>query len=292
MAWLIFGVICTALAVACAIWGTNQAFVEVPQDDRTYNDRPPRLMQLFWPFILLLSFRLGPLLSVSYRSRVQTQIRYAGLEFALSPEQFFAGKVLCGLGSSLLLYLLLLPKGGPSFVWLLVIFAFGFVYPDLWLKDMRESRQRKILKALPFVLDVITLCVESGLNLMGALENAVSRLPNNPLSIELRRAMRDIRAGRNRNEALRAFADRIQMPAVSSLVSAIITAEKQGANLGTIMRAQAEQRRNERFLRAEKLAMEAPVKMLFPLIAFIFPCTFLAIGFPIAMKFLEQGAFK
>jgi tight adherence protein C len=72
-------------------------------------------------------------------------------------------------------------------------------------------------------------------------------------------------------------------------VSALITAEKQGSALGPILRAQSEQRRTERFLRAEKLAMEAPVKMLFPLLAFIFPCTFAVIGFPLAMKFLESG---
>ncbi len=292
MLWLIVGLVCTAAAVLFIFVGTNKAFEEIPEEDRTYLDEPPRLLKLIWPMVLLLSFRVGPLLSISYRSRVQTQLRYAGMEFIMGPEQFFAIKVLSALFSSGVLFLILLPKGGPGIGWTLAIALFGFVYPDLWLKDLREARQRKILKALPFMLDIITLCVESGLNLTGALDNAASRLPDNPLSHELQRALRDIRAGRNRSEALRTFSERLQMPAVSSLVSALVTAEKQGVSLGPIMRAQAEQRRSERFLRAEKLAMEAPVKMLFPLIAFIFPCTFLVIGFPIAMKFLEQGAFK
>ena len=74
---------------------------------------------------------------------------------------------------------------------------------------------------------------------------------------------------------------RIEQPSVQNLVSAIIQAESMGMNLGPILRGQAEQRRVERFLRAEKLAMEAPVKMLFPLVAFIFPCTFIVIGFPL-----------
>jgi tight adherence protein C len=68
-----------------------------------------------------------------------------------------------------------------------------------------------------------------------------------------------------------------------------VQAEQMGMSLGPILRAQAEQRRNERFARAEKLAMEAPVKLLFPLIAFIFPCTFVVLGFPIAMKFIHAG---
>ena len=70
---------------------------------------------------------------------------------------------------------------------------------------------------------------------------------------------------------------------------AVIQAERMGMNLGPVLRAQADQRRSERFLRAEKLAMEAPVKMLFPLIAFIFPCTFLVLFFPIVMKFMNSG---
>jgi tight adherence protein C len=145
------------------------------------------------------------------------------------------------------------------------------------------------LKALPLYLDIVTLCVEAGLNLTSALTQAVQKGPANPFKAELNRVLRDIRTGRPRADAFRGLAERLQMPAVSSVVSAMITADRQGSALGPILRAQSEQRRNERFQRAEKLAMEAPVKMLFPLIAFIFPCTFAVIGFPIAMKFLQEG---
>jgi tight adherence protein C len=76
---------------------------------------------------------------------------------------------------------------------------------------------------------------------------------------------------------------------VANFTTAVIQAESMGMNLGPVLRAQADQRRSERFLRAEKLAMEAPVKMLFPLIAFTFPCTFIVLFFPIAMKFIHAG---
>jgi tight adherence protein C len=69
----------------------------------------------------------------------------------------------------------------------------------------------------------------------------------------------------------------------------VIQAEIMGMNMGPILRTQADQRRVERFLRAEKLAMQAPVKMLLPLVAFIFPCTFIVLFFPIAMKFMHSG---
>lgn len=146
-----------------------------------------------------------------------------------------------------------------------------------------------MLKTLPFFLDIITLCVEAGLNLTGALAHAVAKGPAGPLRDEFSRILRDVRAGKSRADALRTFADRMNEPAISNLVSSLIQAETIGMSLGPLLRAQAEQRRAERFARAEKQAMEAPVKMLFPLIAFIFPCTFLVLAFPIVMKFMRMG---
>ena len=292
MMLLIVSLVCIALCVMLVVFGVRQAFVEVPDEDRSFLDRPPPAFKLAWPLVQLVGFRLGPLLSVSYRHRTQLALRHGGLDYALSPEQFFAGKLLGALLACGLLTLVLLPRGGPSLLWLSVVGALGFFFPDLWLRDVRLVRQRQILKALPFYLDVITLCVESGLNLTAALGQAVAKAPENPLKGELNRVMRDIRTGRPRIESFRAMSERLQMSAISNLVSALVTADRQGAALGPILRAQAEQRRSERFLRAEKLAMEAPVKMLFPLIAFIFPCTFAVIAFPIAVKFLEQGFFR
>jgi len=288
----IVALVATALAAALAVIAIRKAFVEVPAEDRQFLDPPPGMLRVIWPVIQLASFRLGPLLSVAYRQKTQLLLRYAGLDYALSPEQFFATKIIGGAGCAAVLQILLAPRGGASLLWLAVLFVCGYIYPDLWLRDQRDSRQRRILKALPLYLDIVTLCVEAGLNLTSALTQAVQKGPANPLKQELERVLRDVRTGRPRADAFRSLAERLQMPAVSSVVSALITAERQGSALGPILRAQSEQRRNERFQRAEKLAMEAPVKMLFPLIAFIFPCTFAVIGFPIAVKFLQEGIFQ
>lgn len=139
---------------------------------------------------------------------------------------------------------------------------------------------------------VLTLGLESGLNLTSALHQAIDKGPGGPLKVEFTKVMRDLRAGRTRADALRAMGERLAMPQVTSLVSALLTAEKQGASLGAVLRAQAEQRRSERFMRAEKLAMEAPVKMLLPLILFIFPCTFLILFFPVLSRVMEEGWLK
>src|SRR5690606_36424132 len=115
------------------------------------------------------------------------------------------------------------------------------------------------------------------------------RGPPGALRDEFAQLLGDLRAGRPRDEALRALALRAQLPAISNLVAALGVAHKQGASLGPILRAQAEQRRTERFLRAEKLAMEAPVKMLLPLVLFIFPGTFAVLLFPVVSRLLAEG---
>lgn len=284
--------VCSAVAAVLLMLGVRRVFTEVPVEDREFLDDPPPAFKAVWPLILLIGFRVGQWLSVSYRHKKQLLLRYAGYDYALSPEQFFAGKIVAAAAAALVLTIVLSPRGLPSPLWITLTALLGFVFPDLWLREQRDLRQRQVLKALPLYLDIITLCVEAGLNLTSALTQAVQKGPSNPFKNELHRVLRDVRTGRARADALRAMSDRLQMASVSSVVSALITAERQGSSLGPTLRAQSEQRRTERFQRAEKLAMEAPVKMLFPLLAFIFPCTFAVIGFPIAVKFLAEGFFR
>ena len=156
---------------------------------------------------------------------------------------------------------------------------------------MRNARRKLILKALPVYLDFIMLCVESGLNFTGAITQTIEKGPAGPLRHELYLVIRDIRSGLARADALRRMDARVQMDEVTSLVSAVIQAEKMGSSLGSTLRIQSEQRRMERFQRAEKQAMEAPVKLMGPLVMFIFPLTFLVLAFPIVMMFLKSGAF-
>lgn len=116
---------------------------------------------------------------------------------------------------------------------------------------------------MPFFLDMITLSIESGLNLNGAIKQAVQKGPPGPVRSEFEKVLRDIKTGVSRAEAMRKMGQRIDDQSIKSLTSSIIQAEKMGMNLGPILRNQAEQRRIERFQKAEKMAMEAPVKLLF-----------------------------
>ena len=136
--------------------------------------------------------------------------------------------------------------------------------------------------------DAVTMAVEAGLSLPGALQQATQNGPDGLLKKEIQRVNRDIKAGAGRIEALEALAERLNLREVTGVVAALAQADRSGGSVGETLRIQADQQRVERFQRAEKLAMEAPVKLIFPLVAFIFPTTFLVLAFPILMKLLHD----
>lgn len=288
------------LAVALVTWLLGRILAEVPDEDRAYKDAPPLGFRLLWWPIHWCSHFVGPLVPGKMYNRLFAALRKAGLDYAINPAQFVAARLV---GSVLMVGIFWWAVGsfdtakehGHGFATTVYLQAaavgmlLGWIYPAIWLRDRLALRKRELLKMLPFYLDLVTLCVEAGLNMQGAMQQAVAKGPKGVLRDEFQRVLRDVRAGRSRAESLRLMAERLNEISVTGFTTAVIQAERMGMNLGPVLRAQADQRRTERFLRAEKLAMEAPVKMLFPLIAFIFPCTFIVLFFPIVMKFMQSG---
>lgn len=282
---LIIVLIVIGAAFSLGGYAVYRIVIEVPQEDRTYLDRPPTGFRLIWWPVQLISYNLGPLLPLSFRQKLQVRLRKGGVDYILSPEQFIAGQIISGLVSGAIAAMFL-NVGESTGLWL-AITGLGIAYPSIWLNERIKSRRHSMLKELPFYIDVITLAVEAGLNLTGAINQAILKGQPTPLHMEFTRLMRETRAGKTRVEALRNMADRISLPQIGSLVSTLIQAETMGVSLGPVLRSQADQRRIERFQRAEKLAMEAPVKMLGPLVLFIFPNTFIILAFPIVVKFMS-----
>ncbi len=164
-----------------------------------------------------------------------------------------------------------------------------FAFPGIWLRDMLRARHRSLERSLPFVLDLLTLSVEAGLDFMTAIQRIIDRRKLDPLSEELIRTFREVQLGKTRREALRSMAARVNQPDVNSVVNALVQADELGVSIGAILRIQSDQMRSRRFQRAEKLANEAPVKMLFPLVAFIFPAVFIVLLGPVILEFIRQG---
>ncbi|AKU90636.1 type II secretion system F family protein [Vulgatibacter incomptus] len=167
--------------------------------------------------------------------------------------------------------------------------ALGAGYPRLWLREQIQRREKAITRALPFGLDLLTLSVEAGLDFSGALGRVVEKGKHGPLRDELAIVLKQLRMGRTREDALKQLAERVRLPAVASFVTTVIQADRMGTSLGKVMRIQATQLRQDRSQRAEKLAGEAPVKMLFPLIACIFPTVFLVLFGPIVFAMAFGG---
>ncbi len=284
----VFIAITFGVALALLVVSATRIAAAVEREDRSWLDRPPVALRALWPAVRLIVHYLGASLPPSWRVRTHARLRRAGQDYCLSPEQFFAGKLLSALiAGALALFVTAGIGRGLGFV--PIVTALFWFYPDLWLKEATARRHKQIFRALPFYLDVVTLSVEAGTNLTGALTQAATKSPPSALRNEVNRVLRDIRAGKPRAEALRTLAERVDMPAINLLVASLVQAETMGATLGPILRAQADQRRTERFQRAEKLAMEAPVKLLAPLIMFIFPNFFLVLVFMLVSKAVTEG---
>ena len=292
-------------AVLCALW-LRQVVLHAPVRDVRWRDKPPLLWRASGPLVRGMAASIEPLMPARVTRQSTALLRQAGLDAALTPGELIAGQMIAAIALAVSVWLVIpdVPLGAdPSGSgntsenpWLtpaaLLAASLGAFWPLAWIREHRAKRLRDISRSLPFYLDIVTLSVESGTNLSGALSHAVAKGPAGPLQAELERVLSDVRAGRTRSEALRALAERIDLPAIASWVAALVSAERQGSSLGPILRAQAEQRRQERFQLAEKLAMRAPVKMLFPLLVFIFPCTFVLLLFPVAVRLLEEGLLR
>jgi len=285
--------LCVAASVGLVFWSIYGFMKEVPQEDRHFQDPLPLGIRLIWPLVNLATHIIGPRLAPTQLEPAHRKLQAAGQDFVLSPEQLYGLRAVAIVLVALFpcLILLMLDKRGFTLYLTCILMGgmIGYFYPDLWLTERRKKRQRLVIKDLPVFLDFIVMTVEAGMNLTGGIEQATHKGPSGPLAQEFARLLRDLRSGLPRSEALRRMSDRMDMSQISSLTGTLIQADRVGASLGPTLRAQASQRREERFLRAEKLALEAPVKMMLPLVMFFFPLVFLVLGYFIFLRMKQEG---
>lgn len=225
----------------------------------------------------------GPLVPIGVRETVQEVLKHAGYEELLTPPQFMMVSITFALSAAAVSLALGLPVSLSS-----IVMMCGGWLPVAWLRAAITRRRDEVIRELPLYVDMLTLALEAGGSLSVALKVATERSPDSVLRRGFLRVQGDLRAGRSRAEALQALGERLDIPAITPLIAALVQADASGGSLAAVLRAQSEQRLNERFARAEKRAMEAPVKMLGPLVLCIFPCTFLILAFPIVMRFFAE----
>jgi tight adherence protein C len=170
--------------------------------------------------------------------------------------------------------------------WTLIvgIGLFGFFYPSLRLNAVVQNRMRRIFRDLPYTIDLLTLSTEAGQDFSSAMATVVEKGAPGPLIDEFRIANQEVTLGKSRAEALRALADRVDLQEMTSFILALLQAEQLGTGVGTVLRVMAEQTRVKRWQLAEETAGKVPVKLMAPLIACVFPASFIVLFVPLVLQ--------
>lgn len=243
--------------------------------------RLPIILAVAVPFTPNTMFIVRSSLFAMQRDRTMEKLVMAGYEDSINAERFLGARIVLALYGLIFLSLFSYMGQAPiGIVMTLLLLA----YPNLWLNSTIKRRHLEIQKALPTVLDLLTLSVEAGKDFLTGLRDIIGRRRRDALTEELDRAVREIQLGKQRRIALKEMAQRVRQPDLTAVVNAIVQADELGVSIGQLLRIQGDQFRSKRFQRAEKLANEAPVKILFPVVIFIFPAVILLLMTPILMQ--------
>lgn len=184
----------------------------------------------------------------------------------------------------------LLKNSGKSHMQILVMIIaaciLGWLLPDVLINSKGRQRKEQVSKELPEVLDLLTVCIEAGLGFDGAIKKVVDK-SKGVLPEELFIVLEEIRMGKPRRDALRDMADRLAVDDLSNFVGSVIMAEQLGISIGKVLRLQSKEVRLKRRQSIEELAMKAPVKMLIPMVFFIFPAIFVVLLGPAVIQIMR-----
>jgi tight adherence protein C len=223
----------------------------------------------------------------SWRKKNKRLIISAGLEDELDVEDLLAWKIFLGFIVPSFLFIYLTVTGANTPLWLFGgMLLVGFAYPSVYVSGNRKRRHEEIRLQLPFVIDLLTLSTEAGLDFIGALQKVVEKTRPGPLVNEIERMLQEIQLGTTRADAMRDMAWRVDLSEIASLVAVLVTADQMGSPLGAVLRVQSDLLRVARFTNAEKKGAAASQKLLFPLIFFIMPAVFIMIFGPVILGFL------
>ena len=222
-------------------------------------------------------------------SVVRQRLIRAGYRSESAVNLFYGAKVIV----PLILCALALTTGignySPFFVYL-VCMGLGFLLPDFWLGNRISARQASIRRGLPDVLDLLVICIEAGLSLDQSVGRTAEELNRAQPAIcdELMIVVLEQRAGCPRSDAWRHFADRTNVDSVRNLVSVLVQSEKFGTSIAKTLRVHSDTLRTQRRQKIEEQAAKTTVKLVFPLVLFIFPSLFLVTPGPAAITVMES----
>ena len=255
--------------------------LELAEKHENLPQRLPLFVRLLLPFISVTRPAASGNAFAVWRDMAAPKLWMAGLGDAFTPVDYIALRLVFLIVSLLLIVLGM--AAGQILICLALALLFA-VCPGVWISSTIRKRQLSIMKALPNVLDLLMLSVESGRDIVSALRDILARRKVDPLGEELLRTFQEIQLGRKRTDALRALTLRVRQADLTAAINAIIQAEELGVSIAQILHIQSDMQRNKRFMLAEKLANEASVKIIIPIILLILPAVFLVLVGPLALR--------
>lgn len=261
-------------------------FARLQLDARLKTSRTPEARKiplasvLSWMDGWLAQWTQGPILK-KYHDQIDDLIRRSR-RTELKASQVISYQCLASVGGMSFFYFL-----SDSVILGFLAFSLGASYPYLWLREKALARERKVLVELPNTLEVLSLCSEAGLSLEQAMEQYIRNAGPGPMSAEIGDILEQTRAGSSRKKAMESVAKRLSLTDFSLFASSVVHAEKFGTGIAVTLRQLARTLRDKQSQRAEKAVQEMPVKLLFPLVLFIMPVTFLIIFGPILLQFMK-----
>lgn len=244
--------------------------------------RPQPVVEFFFRWLPVLAGWQARWVAPAWERELKKKLVYYPRWAQRSGAEWLAAKELSALAGLLLGWLL-----GAGWLVALGMAAAGLYLPDLWLRERDQLRRRRTLQELPSALDLLASCMEAGLSFEQAVGVFMERGQRGYLAAEFRELLRAVQMGQARRDALAAMAQRVDDPVFGTFVTALIQAERLGVSVAATLKSQAAQLRVKRSQEIEKQALEAPVKLLFPLILFIFPVVFLVLFGPIVIHLLQ-----
>ncbi len=218
---------------------------------------------------------------------IRKQLRYAGIfmeasDFQLIKKAFLIGAIFL----TTIILIIIKPDMLIAVLILTIGILIGVMGPTLYLRSRVSSHQTGIKKQLPDAMDLLCVCIEAGLGFDAALLKVSQKL-NGPFIDELLIVYREIQMGRTRREALQNLCDATNLDELKTFASALVQAEQLGIPINNVMRAQSEQLRVERSQQAKEKGMKASIKMLLPMLLFVFPVVFIILMGPTVLNIIE-----
>mgnify|MGYP003320717445 CR=1 FL=1 len=226
--------------------------------------------------------------------KVQKDLARASIP--IMAKQVFAAQLFWGISGVIagVIVSIFLPSGTSVILPFTISIFFGLagvIYPLMHVQKLAEKRTGRILKALPFVIDLLSSSMNAGLDFTAAVRYLLSiGDTKNPLIREFRVLLQSIELGRSRSDALRDMDLRIGVPEFSRFASAVVYGMDTGSSIVNIIRIQSAEMRRLQFMRAEQQASKVPAKMVFPMLIFIFPAMFIIIIVPLVLRLQRMGA--